>query len=181
MFSRRRVLVCETPELHWGEAMQAYIEAEIARSRWIYRVLDGIQEAEKVVFSNDDYMIIPDRDAMNDNRVLNWMVIFKDRGLRSVRDLRGGHAPMLREVQQKLKEMLPHRDFMTYFHKPASVWQLHLHVAAPCDCIRTTNDSQKVLFLEDCLSCMEVDADFFKKVTMTYMVNSRHPVAQLLG
>lgn len=174
-----RVLVHETPELYASDAMQAFIRAEIDRTQWVYRVIKGEQEASSVLFSDDNYMILPDCDAANDDRVLNWMVLFKDPALRSIRDLRGEHLGMLREVRERLKEMVPasYGGFMTYFHKPASVWQLHLHVAAPCGAIRTTYDRQKVLFLEDCISCLELDSDFFAKVTMTYMVSTRHVMA----
>ena len=177
---RKRVVVYETAELFWSPPMQQHIESEIVKSRWIYRVMDGTQEADQVLYSNDHYMIIPDRDALNDSRVLNWMVIFKDQQLRSVRDLRGSHLDMLRAVKDQLGKLID-GPLMLYFHKPASVWQLHLHVASPCDAIRTTNDVQKVLFLEDCISFMELDPNFFHKVTMTYMINARHPVARILN
>lgn len=169
----------ETPELYASDTMQSFIQAEIERTQWVYRVIRGEQEADRVLYSDDNYMILPDCDVVNDNRVLNWMVLFKDPALRSIRDLRGKHLEMLREVRERLRQMVPesYGGFMTYFHKPASVWQLHLHVAAPCGAIRTTYDRQKVLFLEDCISYMELDPDFYAKVTMTYMVSARHVMA----
>ena len=174
-----KVLVHETPALYASEAMQAFIAAEIGRTQWVYRVIRGEQEAASVLYADDDYMILPDCDAVNDDRTLNWMVLFKDPTLRSICDLLGEHLGMLREVEERLRAMVPasYGGFMTYFHKPASVWQLHLHVAAPCGAIRTTYDRQKVLFLEDCISCLEVDPDFFAKVTMSYMVSTRHVMA----
>jgi m7GpppX diphosphatase len=164
---------------------EGFIQREIARKQWIYEIIDGEREADKVLYDCADFMVLPDADAQNvAGRILNWLVIFKDRTLRSVRDLRGGdsgHLHLLRRVRQTLRQiLLPSQDdTMLYFHCPPSVWQLHLHVAFPCDVLRTTNDMQKVQFLDDVISNLEIDHEYYKKATLTYVLPIGHELIRL--
>jgi hypothetical protein len=61
------------------------------------------------------------------------------------------------------------------------VWQLHLHVASPCDVLRTTNDMQKVQFLDDVVSNLQIDSDYYRKATMTYVLPVGHDLIRLVG
>ncbi len=176
---RERVVVRETPEMSC--LADPFIAQEISRKQWIYYVIDGTKESDKVFFECDDFMILPDADAPNTNRVLNWLVIFKDLKLRRLRDLRGKHVSLLRCVRSKLVELFPLSETMLYFHNPPSVWQLHLHVASPCDVLRTTNDMQKVHFLDDVISNLCIDPDYYKKATMTFLLPMGHDLIQLLS
>ena len=165
-------MVHETAEM--VEMAEGFIAQEIQRRRWIYSIIDGNQEREHVRFDCADFVVLPDVGAQNNERVINWLVIFKDLGLRSVRDLRGVHQPLLMRVQETVQRLFPKDDTMLYFHSPPSVWQLHLHVAYPCDVLRTTNDMQRVQFLRDVISNLEIDAEYYRKATMTYVLPTGH-------
>lgn len=289
---------------------EAFIQREIGRKPWIYDVIEGHREADQVLYNCETFMILPDIDAQNTaGRVLNWLVVFKDRALRSIRDLRGpigslaapkpndprdttmhevdavqpaahtriagrrrktggngttgtsssssstanersrgrpkknrralttleppapqqpssssnastatlalskttttalahdpcrpallllhahdddnednepiDHLPLLRRVRETVRSLLhpsQHAETMLYFHCPPSVWQLHLHVAFPCDVLRTTNDMQKVQFLDDVISNLEIDPLYYQKATLTYVLPATHELARL--
>ena len=174
---KQRVVVHETAET--AARAEPFIQQEIARKQWIYGVINGEKESEKVQYECEDFMILPDADAQNSGRILNWLVIFKDLGLRRLRDLRGCHVPLLQRVREKLAEFVCLRETMLYFHNPPSVWQLHLHVASPCDVLRTTNDMQKVQFLDDIIANLQIDSDYYLKATMTYVLPVGHDLIRL--
>ena len=151
------------------------------KKQWIYKIIDGEKEQEHVVYKCSDFVILPDSENADDPSVLNWMVIFSDTALLSMRSIRGDHIDMLKAIKSKIKELMP-AEFespMLYFHYPPSVWQLHLHVAAPCDMLRTTNSMQKVCFLEDVISNISIDPEYYAKATMTYILPSNHELTQL--
>ena len=119
--------------------------------------------------------------------ILHWLTIFKDMSLRSIRDLRGhggsggdgvDHLPMLRRLRSVLHGLFPLQDTMMYFHYPPSVWQLHLHIAHPCDQLRTTNEMQKVHFLDDVILNLQIDPDYYAKATITYVLSSNHDLVR---
>jgi m7GpppX diphosphatase len=170
--------VHETPQVL--ERAEGFIASEILKKQWIYGIIAGQRESEAVKYDEGEYMVLPDADAMNDGtHVVNWLVIFKDLGLRSIRDLRGGHVGLLRRVREKILDLFPSKGCMMYFHCPPSVWQLHLHVSAPCDVLRTTNDMQKVQFLDDVISNLEIDGEYYAKVTLTYVLPVGHEFIRL--
>ena len=175
---RPRAVVHETP-LVLGRA-EGFIASEIQKKQWIYGIIAGERESEAVMHDEGEFMILPDSDALNDGvHVVNWLVIFKDLGLRSLRDLRGVHVGLLRRVKAKILDLFPFKSCMMYFHCPPSVWQLHLHVSAPCDVLRTTNDMQKVQFLDDVMSNLGIDPDYYAKATLTYVLPIGHEFIRL--
>jgi m7GpppX diphosphatase len=178
---RNRQVIHETPGFHQSQAMQDFIQSEIARKQWIYKIITGEKESDAVLFENGEYMILPDTEAPNEMGLLNWMVVFKDTKLESMRSLRGEHVGLLEDVLRRVRELMP-LDFdapMVYFHYPPSVWQLHLHVAAPCDMLRTTNSMQKVCFVEDVLSNLKIDPDYYGKATLSYVMPTTHELSLL--
>jgi hypothetical protein len=83
---------------------------------------------------------------------------------------------MLENVAKKVSSMATcnQEQPMIYFHYPPSVWQLHLHVTIPSDGLYTTNSMQKVFFLQDVVSNLKIDFDFYSKATMTYVLPAGH-------
>lgn len=181
--ARTRNLIHEAPPVFNSPQVQEFIQSEIIKKQWIYKIISGEKEQDQILFKCGDYIILPDTEALNEPGILNWMVIFTDPSLTSMRSLRGEHVPMLETVKTKIAELLP-SGFdapMVYFHYPPSVWQLHLHVAAPCDILRTTNSMQKVSFLEDVISHLRVDPDFYAKATITFILPSTHELSLISG
>jgi m7GpppX diphosphatase len=178
---RSRNVIHETATAYRSLVMQEFIQSEIFKKQWIYKIIAGEKEQEQVIYKCDDFVILPDSENNDDPSVLNWMVIFTDTGLISMRCLRGEHLSVLKCIKAKILQLLP-PEFdspMLYYHYPPSVWQLHLHVAAPCDILRTTNSMQKVYFLEDVISNISIDPDYYAKATMTYILPSNHELTQL--
>jgi len=177
--AKNRNLIHETPAAYESPQMREFIKTEILKKPWIYKIISGEKEQDQVIYRSEDFIVLPDTEALNEASILNWMVIFTDTALASMRSLRGHHIPLLREVKEKLLELMP-QEFeapMIYFHYPPSVWQLHLHVAAPCDTLRTTNSMQKVCFLEDVLSNLHIDPDYYLKATATFILPAAHELS----
>jgi m7GpppX diphosphatase len=113
-------LLAETAEMHASPSVTRYIEQEVARpsKQWILSIIDGKQEVDEVVCRTPDFVLLPDTERVNrywratrplppsgglvvrshGKRILNWLAIAHDKQLRTIRDLRGRHAPMLREM-----------------------------------------------------------------------------------
>ena len=105
-------------------------------------------------------------------RVLNWLSISSDRQLRTLRDLRGHHVPMLtRMLRQCMSAIeahtgIPKEKVMAYVHYPPSVYQLHVHFSYPYGqyCHR---DTYRVHSLEGIINNLQVDPDYYVKSTLT--------------
>lgn len=74
------------------------------------------------------------RASGNDVR---YLVVFKDTTLKTIRDLRPKHLPLLDEIKTRVQAWLCERQksgFCMYFHYVPSVFQLHLHVREKSSC-----------------------------------------------
>lgn len=177
-----RVVFQETPEIFFGEKMQKWIQGEIERKQWIYKVIDGKQEENSVILNTENFMILPDMEVSGDGKPEHWLAIFKDTDLLSNRYLNGSHLPLLHSIRSKIIEKFSNNEsLMMYFHHPPSVWQLHLHISTQCDTLRSTNDMQKVCFLDDVISQLTIDPDYYRKASVTYVLPATHELIKTLN
>jgi hypothetical protein len=172
----RRVVVC-TPEIAFGDAMQKYIDTQSKshRKKWVYDIINGIRESDNVLYKCEDFIILPDTETVNNCSVINWLVVFTDVSLKTIRSLERKHVDMLTKCKEKCIEMVGNEhnydatQVLIYFHYLPSVYQLHAHVCAPYGQY-TTSDICKIHTLENVISNLEIDSDYYKKVVMTTVV-----------
>lgn len=129
----KEIAVC-SPEIYSSAEMQEYIaqKTKDKDKQWIYSLIDGKYSDEELVYRDDkDFMICRDIHPGSDKR---YLVIFKDRKLKTIRDLDQSHVPMLERVNQAVRDFLSveHREdgrkYRIFFHYTPSVFQLHAHV-----------------------------------------------------
>ena len=177
-FTQRRIVHC-TPQVAFGNAMRDYIDAQTRSSRkqWIYEIIEGVRETEEKVFENDDFILTPDIEQ-NTSTTANWLAIFKDRTLHSIRSLRGAHIPVLERTRDICVASMAARtgfrrhEIMCYFHYLPSVFQLHLHVCAPYG-MYTTQDVYKVNPIDNVISNLRIDPLYYERATITTVVVGR--------
>ena len=61
-------------------------------------------------------------------------------------------------------------NIMIYAHLPPSTYQLHLHIACPYSPLHTTSDTLKLHPIDNIISNLEIDSDFYKKASITTVV-----------
>lgn len=77
------------------------------------------------------------RDREPPPRSVNWLAIVTDPNVRTIRDLRGEHLPMLEEMYESCLEIimretkLERHNIMAFANYPPSVYKLHFHFCAP--------------------------------------------------
>jgi len=127
------LLIC-SPHDYYSETNQKCISRLCARDnrQWIYTLIDAGSAAhnEIVVSETAQWLLCLDKHPGEDTR---YLVVFRDLGLKTIRDLRGDDAPMLRDVLLRVRAQVLARHpewagCMVYFHYFPSVYQLHAHV-----------------------------------------------------
>jgi len=184
------VLMSETAAMHASESVARFVEQEVLRpsKQWIVHVIDGTQESDEVILRTEDFVLLPDTERQNrywrrsqrqpppqPRRMLNWLAIALDRRLRSLRDLRGEHLPLLRGLLEKSLAAVEREtgiradQVMAYVHYPPSVYQLHVHLVYPYGqyCHR---DAYRVHDLATVMSNLEIDPDYYAKAALSMAV-----------
>jgi len=97
--------------------------------RWITAIIHGQGGRHEHIFiDRKEWCLCLDKHHGHDQR---YLVIFKDESLKTIRDLRGKHMPLLREIECTVMRWIEahhHHKYYMYFHYMPSVFQLHLHV-----------------------------------------------------
>lgn len=98
-------------------------------------VLDGKKETELCLYENDHYKLQKDyKFNEGDISTLYLLAMPKIKGLKSVRDLKGEHLPMLESIAETTyqtvqeKYNIPKEKLLVYFHYLPTYWLLHIHV-----------------------------------------------------
>jgi m7GpppX diphosphatase len=188
-------LLAETPAMHASPSVTRFIEQEVTRpgKQWISHIIEGTQEQDDVIYRDRDFVLLPDTERVNrywrppvpnssslilartnqriPKRVLNWLAIAQDRQIRTLRDLRGHHVPILQTLLKKSLQAIedhtgiPQDQVMAYVHYPPSVYQLHVHFSYPYGqyCHR---DAYRVHNLATVINNLEIDPDYYKRATL---------------
>lgn len=123
-------------------------------------------------------------DTRTPKTTLNWLGIALDLGVRTLRDLRGRHAPMLARMLEDAMTAIethagiPRDQVMAYVHYPPSVYQLHVHFSYPYGqyCHR---DAYRVHSLQSIINNLEIDPEYYAKATLQLAMfrHSQHYLA----
>lgn len=146
-----------------------------SNTKWVFNIFDGIAEQDRIIFRNDDFIIIPSIHAIDDKNNFHILVIFSDKRLRSMRDLEKKDISLLESARNKTLELIKSKydvdesEIKTYFHYPPSVWQLHLHFnrTGMNNSISSVEHSHS---LDIVIESLNIDTDFYKKIKMGIFV-----------
>jgi len=98
---------------------------------------------------------------------LHWLAVVTDTSLRTLRDLRGEHVPMLQALHaqacQRISDEfgLEQTQIMAYIHYPPSVYHLHVHFKHLSS--NQAFDTARVHPLLAVINNLQIDPDFYAK------------------
>ena len=99
---------------------------------------------------------------------LHWLALLTDTNLKTVRDLRGRHIPMLQQLNhlccQKIQEEtgIQLDQIMAYVHYPPSVYQLHIHFKHPVG-PHVSHDTFRIHSLASIINNLKIDTEYYAK------------------
>ena len=127
------VVVC-SPEDY--QRMSNFIQGECVdvNNRWIYQIIDKQWHyLDEDVFLDTEHWVMVKNKYHASATDFRLLIIFKDKSLKTIRELRGKHVPLLKQISASVTHFMQCNnveDFFMYFHYLPSVFQLHLHVHA---------------------------------------------------
>ncbi|KAM9741687.1 m7GpppX diphosphatase [Menidia menidia] len=115
-----------------------YIEKQSFSLQWVYNILEKKAEAQRIIFEDPDtetgFVLLPDlkwdQKQVDD---LYLIAISLQRGIKSLRDLRSEHLPLLQNILKKGQDAikqrfdLPASKLRVYLHYQPSYYHLHVH------------------------------------------------------
>jgi|LakMenEpi03Aug12_release.lakeMendotaPanAssembly.Ray.scaffolds.fasta_scaffold164584_2 m7GpppX diphosphatase len=125
-------ILLETPNIYKNEIYPKIIQQDLT---WIDNIISGISEQDKIVYQDDDIIMLPDLKWTSNNiEEMYYLIIFKNKQLKSIRDLNKTHLPLLDKAKKISCDLInklhniDNNQLRLYFHYRPTFWQLHLHI-----------------------------------------------------
>jgi len=133
---------------------------------------------------DDGFMMVPDTKwDLKDPLMLYTIAIAKDPSIRSLRDLRGRHVPMLQRLRSGALATLHSKHGLSpsavrvYMHYMPSFWWAHIHFAAlTCTAAGATATVGKAVLLDDIVDNLLRDPDHYATAALTMVVGEQDPL-----
>jgi hypothetical protein len=120
------------------ETYQQYLDfiskRDFKKEQWVYNILDGNAEQDKILYRDDKIIIIPNYSWNGKNNQKMHLLTFPtDKNLKSIRDLNGSHIELLKHCKNKTFEVIKNtygfdKDIIkTFLHYAPSTYHLHIH------------------------------------------------------
>lgn len=126
----------ETPEMY-SEVTLPYLSSQKFSVDWVYNILEGKKEADRVDFKDEDpkngFLLARDLKWNGQVESLHMTAIVFDRSIKSLRDLDATHLPLLENIRKnsfatiKSKYGLDETKIRAYLHYQPSYYHLHVH------------------------------------------------------
>lgn len=184
------VLVRETPELY-TRIVEPYIAAfPPSRIEWVHNILAHKKEAHKILYeepSEDNkfgFLIIPDMkwDLLTVASLYLVAIVHvpPGRALRSLRDLRAEHLPLLRAIRlhgarvAKERWGTPDGGLRVFVHYQPSYYHFHVHIVNANYTGLPGQSVGQAHLLDDIISLLELDGEIFTKLALSYNLGEQH-------
>ncbi|KAF9648371.1 HIT-like protein [Thelephora ganbajun] len=191
------VLIQETPELYERVVKPFIATFPPSRTKWVDEIIAGRKEVDKVLHRDDSgpfgYMIIPDMkwnlETVSD---LYLLALCTSNGIKSLRDLRKVHVPVLRNIRDEATNIVKTRwkndgkdiSLRMFVHYQPSYYHFHIHIVNANHPVGLGMAVGQAHLLDDIISLLELDPDdgpsIIERMTFTYGLGEQHGLYPLL-
>lgn len=182
-------MVRETP-IMYKDIVKPYINKmyESGRLQWVENILYNGAESERVVYQDDDMVILPDMKWDGKNMDSFYLVsILKRKDIRSLRDLNYSHVDFLTNLSEMIKKFIPQKynnriqsdQLRIFIHYQPSYYHFHIHIV---NILHTGLGNGiavgKAWLLDDIIDQLEhfPEGHSFEERTLTYVIGENHEV-----
>jgi m7GpppX diphosphatase len=144
------------------------------RDNWIYNILDGKSEQDKILYKDASFIVIPTYLWNNDIEKLHILAMPFDKNIRTIRDLTNKHITLLEHMKEqslyiinKLYD-LQECDLKILIHYEPSTYHFHIHIMnlswSGATSVEYSHDLNSVIFN------LNLDGDYYKKILLNRRV-----------
>ncbi|CAG9572641.1 unnamed protein product [Danaus chrysippus] len=177
-FSQQQVhIILETPECY-NKLTLPHIEKEQLRLQWVYNILEGKSEQDRIVHDNkcetEGFVLVLDLkwDGIT-KETLYLLAIVRQRNIKSLRDLNETHLPLLKRIRDEGKKAIFDKykvigsQLRIYLHYQPSFYHLHIHFTY----LRHEAPgiyAEKSHLLDTVINNIEMMGDYYQKATLPF-------------
>lgn len=162
------------------ETYEEYVEfvknRDIEKDRWIYNIIDGNAEQDKILYKDDLIVVVPTYtwDSQNIDK-LHILCLPTDKSLRTIRDLTLENVELLEHMRKITLEQIEEKyglkeeSMKMFFHYDPSTYHLHIHFintqhTESWSSVEYSHDLDTVIFN------LKLDNEYYKKIKLNRRV-----------
>lgn len=160
-----------------NETYQDYCEfiskRDFKKEQWIYNIIDGIAEQDKILYRDEKIVIIPNYTWKTDGDLSKMYILTIpiDKTLHSLRDLNENHIEMLEHIKTKTLETIKttygfDSDIVKcYLHYSPSTYHLHIHFCL----VSNTETNSSVEYshsLTNVITNIKIKNDYYQTIVL---------------
>ena len=158
------------------ETYQEYLEIisqrDFSKEQWVYNILDGIAEQNKIIYRDEYIVIIPNYtwDCMDITKM--YLLVFpNDKTLHTLRDLTKTNIDLLVHIKTKTLEVIKSmwgfdsNIIKMYLHYTPSTYHLHIHFVL----ISNFDVNSSIEYshdLDNVINTLKIKSDYYQIITM---------------
>ncbi|KAL1744262.1 HIT-like domain-containing protein [Schizophyllum fasciatum] len=186
---QRYTMVKETPETYEAVVRPFILNVPRSRTQWVMDILEGRSEQDKVLFDCADFILLPDMKwDLTTVSSLYICAIARDESLKSLRDLRAAHIPLLKTIQREAARVVAEKwpavgagGLRMFIHYQPTYYHFHIHIV-------NVNGGEGVgrmavgqaHLLDDVIALLEVQGEVYARTTLTYSLGDQHALYDAL-
>nr|GAT46705.1 scavenger mRNA decapping enzyme [Mycena chlorophos] len=181
----------ETPQMYRDIVAPFIASLPPERTKWVQDILDGRKEQSKVLFSSSTFLILPDMKwDLHTLSSLYLVAIVRDALIKSLRDLRIEHLPLLKDIRKEAARISREKwgieagGLRMFIHYHPTYYHFHVHIVhSGYDGGLGMRVGQAHL-LDDVISLLELDTGnptpLFERRTLVYSLGEQHGLYEAL-
>jgi diadenosine tetraphosphate (Ap4A) HIT family hydrolase len=145
-----------------------------SKEQWVYNILDGIAEQDKILYQDDRILIAPNytwaKTGDDNNLSKMYLLVFPmDRKLHTLRDLNFAHIELLEYIKNKTLDVIKEKYgfdsniIKMFIHYAPSTYHLHIHFVS----VSNTDVNSSIEYshdLDSVINILKIKSDYYQSV-----------------
>jgi len=143
-----------------------------SKEQWVYNILDGIAEQDKILYQDEHILIAPNytwTKTCDDNNLSKmYLLVFPmDRKLHTLRDLNSTHIELLEHMKNKTLDVIKEKYgfdsnvIKMFIHYAPSTYHLHVHFVL----VSNTDVNSSIEYsheLDSIINILKIKSDYYQ-------------------
>lgn len=152
----------------YEEYLKIISKRDFSKEQWVYNILDGIAEQDKILYKNENFIIMPNYtwDCMDISKM--YLLVFPtDKTLHTLRDLTHAHIDLLTNIKIKTLEIIKttwgfdSNIIKMFIHYAPSTYHLHIHFVLISN-IDVNSSSEYSHDLDTVINFLKIKPDYYQ-------------------
>jgi m7GpppX diphosphatase len=188
-YTTSNFMIVSEPYNTYKEITMVHINKSLGENKpdikWIDAILNGEKEQDRILHNDSKFVFVKGYgwDDTNINE-FNGLILIRDTNLFTLRDLNKQHLALLYQIRSMIysvmneKYKMSKNELRLFVHYLPTFYRFHIHVIT--NKITRGYTAGRIHFLDEIISNIELNEDYYQKGTLVYELQEKSPLYQTI-